>query len=190
MDKILIVSDTHRKNENYLEIIKKCGPFDKVIHCGDVEGSEFTICEAAGCPVEMVMGNNDFFSNLPREKDIMSQTTEMLGAMISILIQGENKEIYAIMKHHTSYKFYQKLKQLGYVEELYWCSQMEEERPIELDRIVEVLKEKYDDLNEYFSDENREHFPEYAEYIFHDITFTVTDKFLKRYKKDSGKRLK
>lgn len=69
MDKILIVSDTHRKNENYLEIIKKCGPFDKVIHCGDVEGSEFTICEAAGCPVEMVMGNNDFFSNLPREKE-------------------------------------------------------------------------------------------------------------------------
>lgn len=128
--------------------------------------------------------------NLPREKDIMSQTTEMLGAMIAILVQGENKEIYATMRHHTSYRFYQKLKQLGYVEELYWCSQMEEERPIELDRIVEVLKEKYDDLNEYFSDENREHFPEYAEYIFHDITFTVTDKFIQRYKKDSGKRLK
>jgi putative phosphoesterase len=69
MNKILIVSDTHRKNENYLEVLKKCGPFDRVIHCGDVEGSEFTICEAAGCPVEMVMGNNDFFSELPREKE-------------------------------------------------------------------------------------------------------------------------
>ena len=71
MDKILIVSDTHRKNEHYLEIIQKCGPFDRVIHCGDVEGSELTICEAAGCPVEMVMGNNDFFSELPREKEFM-----------------------------------------------------------------------------------------------------------------------
>ena len=69
MNKILIVSDTHRKNENYLEVLEKCGPFDGVIHCGDVEGSEFTICEAAGCPVEMVMGNNDFFSELPREKE-------------------------------------------------------------------------------------------------------------------------
>lgn len=69
MNRILIVSDTHRKNENYLEVLKKCGPFDMVIHCGDVEGSEFTICEAAGCPVEMVMGNNDFFSELPREKE-------------------------------------------------------------------------------------------------------------------------
>ena len=67
MDKILIVSDTHRRNEHYLDIIKNCGPFDCVIHCGDVEGSELTICEAAGCPVEMVMGNNDFFSDLPRE---------------------------------------------------------------------------------------------------------------------------
>ena len=93
MDKILIVSDTHRKNENYLEIIKKCGPFDKVIHCGDVEGSEFTICEAAGCPVEMVMGNNDFFSNLPREKEFL------LGKYIVWLTHGHN--YYVSMDNQT-----------------------------------------------------------------------------------------
>ena len=67
--KILIVSDTHRQNGNYLTVVKKHAPLDMVIHCGDVEGSEFTICEAAGCPVEMVMGNNDFFSSLPRERE-------------------------------------------------------------------------------------------------------------------------
>ena len=65
--KVLVVSDTHRKNDGYLEILKKRGPFDMVIHCGDVEGSEYLIKEAAGCPVQMVMGNNDFFSDLPRE---------------------------------------------------------------------------------------------------------------------------
>lgn len=65
--KVLVVSDTHRKNDAYLEIIEKGGPFDMVIHCGDVEGSEYLIKEAAGCPVQMVMGNNDFFSDLPRE---------------------------------------------------------------------------------------------------------------------------
>ena len=69
MEKILIVSDTHRKNENYFAILEQKGPFDRVIHCGDVEGSEYTISEAAGCPVEMVLGNNDFFSDLPREKE-------------------------------------------------------------------------------------------------------------------------
>ncbi len=38
-----------------------------VIHCGDAEGSEYAISEAAGCPVQIVLGNNDFFSDLPKE---------------------------------------------------------------------------------------------------------------------------
>ena len=42
---------------------------DMVIHCGDIEGSEYLIAESAGCPVQMVVGNNDFFSDLPREKE-------------------------------------------------------------------------------------------------------------------------
>ena len=93
MDKILIVSDTHRKNERYLDIVQKYGPFDRVIHCGDVEGSELTICEAAGCPVEMVMGNNDFFSELPREKEFM------LGKYKVWLTHGHN--YYVSMDNHT-----------------------------------------------------------------------------------------
>ena len=66
--KILIISDTHRKNENYLKIVENLEPLDMVIHLGDVEGSEYTIQEAVSCPVEMVAGNNDFFSDLPSEK--------------------------------------------------------------------------------------------------------------------------
>ena len=68
--KILIVSDTHHRNENYLKVLQKVGKVDMVIHLGDVEGSEYTIQEAAGCPVEMVCGNNDFFSELPSEKTL------------------------------------------------------------------------------------------------------------------------
>lgn len=64
--KILIVSDTHRKNENYFKAVELQRP-DMVIHCGDAEGSEYALTEAAGCPVQMVLGNNDFFSSLPRE---------------------------------------------------------------------------------------------------------------------------
>ena len=69
--KILIVSDTHRNNANYLKVIERIGSLDMVIHCGDVEGSELVISQAAGCPVEMVQGNNDFFSVLPKEKEFM-----------------------------------------------------------------------------------------------------------------------
>lgn len=69
--KVLIVSDTHRQNDNYIKVIKKVAPVDMVVHCGDIEGSEYTIAGNAGCPVQMVTGNNDFFSDLPREKEFM-----------------------------------------------------------------------------------------------------------------------
>ncbi len=65
--KILLVSDTHKKNENYFIVVKKVKP-DMVIHCGDGEGSEYALTQAADCPVEIVLGNNDFFSDLPRER--------------------------------------------------------------------------------------------------------------------------
>lgn len=64
--KILIVSDTHRMNDNYFRVLKLHRP-DLVIHCGDAEGSECALTGAADCPVHIVLGNNDFFSDLPRE---------------------------------------------------------------------------------------------------------------------------
>lgn len=65
--KVLIVSDTHRRNDNYLRVLEREGPLDVVIHCGDSEGSEYLICESAGCLVHIVQGNNDFFSVLPKD---------------------------------------------------------------------------------------------------------------------------
>lgn len=67
--KILIVSDTHRRNENFLTVMDRVRPVDMVVHCGDVEGSESVIEKAAGCPVHMVRGNNDFLSMMPKEKE-------------------------------------------------------------------------------------------------------------------------
>lgn len=67
--KVLIVSDTHRKNDIYLNIVELHKP-DMVIHCGDAEGAEYLLTEAADCPVHIVLGNNDFFSDLPRELEI------------------------------------------------------------------------------------------------------------------------
>ena len=50
-----------------MRVLEKESPLDFLIHCGDTEGGEYLISEAAGCHSEIVMGNNDFFSNLPRE---------------------------------------------------------------------------------------------------------------------------
>ncbi len=45
------------------------GTPDMLIHCGDVEGSEDFIRSIAGCPVHMVAGNNDFFTDLKKEEE-------------------------------------------------------------------------------------------------------------------------
>ena len=41
-----------------------------LIHCGDIEGREFYIEALVECPCTIVAGNNDFFSDLPREEEI------------------------------------------------------------------------------------------------------------------------
>ncbi|MDO4633808.1 MAG: metallophosphoesterase [Eubacteriales bacterium] len=68
--RILIISDTHRKDQNLDLVLQKEGSFDLLIHLGDVEGSQNYIQMSAKCPVEIVSGNNDFLGDLPKEKEI------------------------------------------------------------------------------------------------------------------------
>lgn len=80
--RILVVSDTHRQNGNLCKVLGKIGRIDLLIHLGDVEGSEDYIREIAGCRTEIIAGNNDFFSGLPREREIE------LGAYRVLLTHG------------------------------------------------------------------------------------------------------
>lgn len=68
--KVLIVSDTHRNEDNLIEVLDKEKNLDLLIHCGDVEGAEDEIEHYAGCKTVFVAGNNDFFSRLPREMEL------------------------------------------------------------------------------------------------------------------------
>ncbi len=65
--KVLIVSDTHRHNDNLLIALEKAGKIDMLIHCGDAEGTEEQIRELINCPMCIVAGNNDFFTRLQTE---------------------------------------------------------------------------------------------------------------------------
>ena len=67
--KVLVVSDTHGRDESLERAVALEQPFDYLIHCGDVEGREFFIEALAECPCTIVAGNNDFFSELPREEE-------------------------------------------------------------------------------------------------------------------------
>lgn len=58
--RILVVSDTHGKNTNLFDLLKKVKPIDFLVHCGDSDGLEDYIEEFSGCPVVMVRGNCDY----------------------------------------------------------------------------------------------------------------------------------
>ena len=62
MQRIMIVSDTHRRHGNLAEAIYNEGHLDMLIHLGDVEGEEEVIKSIAGCETIFIAGNNDFFS--------------------------------------------------------------------------------------------------------------------------------
>ena len=49
MQRIMIVSDTHRRHGNLAEAIYNEGHLDMLIHLGDVEGEEEVIKSIAGC---------------------------------------------------------------------------------------------------------------------------------------------
>lgn len=67
--KILIVSDTHKSHRNLEDVLERTGKIDMLIHLGDVEGGDDYIEALADCPVHILAGNNDFFSDLPREEE-------------------------------------------------------------------------------------------------------------------------
>lgn len=117
--RVLIVSDTHRKDENLYKIIRENGPFDMLIHLGDLEGSEEKIAGWAGegCQVHMVLGNNDFFSELDREKEINIGKYRVLlthGHYYNVSLGVERLELEArernldiVMYGHTHRPFYE-----------------------------------------------------------------------------------
>ena len=69
--RILIVSDTHRHDDNLEKVLEMVGPLDCMIHLGDAEGSEDYYEQIVDCPMHIVSGNNDFFCDLPREEEFL-----------------------------------------------------------------------------------------------------------------------
>ena len=89
MQRIMIVSDSHRRHGNLAEAIYNEQPFDLLIHLGDIEGEEDIIQELAGGETIMVPGNNDFFSPLPREREI-----ELAGKKVLLTHSKRNRYSY------------------------------------------------------------------------------------------------
>lgn len=66
--KVLVISDTHGRTENLDKILPLVKPLDQLIHLGDVGRDADYIEVIAECACCFVSGNNDFYSELPRER--------------------------------------------------------------------------------------------------------------------------
>ena len=82
--RILIVSDTHGKHRNLDRALETAGKIDMFIHLGDVEGGEDYIDAVVDCEKHIVAGNNDFFSDLPREEEFY------IGSKKAFITHGHN----------------------------------------------------------------------------------------------------
>lgn len=82
--KILIVSDTHGRHLNLDRALGRECPIDMFIHLGDVEGGEDYIDAVVECEKHVVRGNNDFFSDLPREEEFY------IGSKKAFITHGHN----------------------------------------------------------------------------------------------------
>lgn len=67
--KILIVSDTHGRHQSLDRALEEAGKIDMFIHLGDVEGGEDYLEAVVECEKHIIRGNNDFFTELPREEE-------------------------------------------------------------------------------------------------------------------------
>lgn len=68
--KILVISDSHGKNDDVKSVIHQVGPIDMLIHLGDIERGVEYIQGLVNCPVYMVAGNNDYDLTLPAHQII------------------------------------------------------------------------------------------------------------------------
>lgn len=113
--KILVVSDTHGHTGNLVEVLRRVKPIDALVHCGDVEGQENYIRTQAECPCYMVKGNNDFFSELPREElfqlggySVMVTHGHMYGVSMDTAIleeEARSRGVQVVMFGHTHRPF-------------------------------------------------------------------------------------
>ena len=115
-----------------------------------------------------------------------TQTMEMLTALKIILLEHKHCDIYGMLRHSTSYPFYKKLIDKGFVDEEEATDVIffDDSQP-ELEKIKEEILSEYDSIEDYLKDEFRKKYEgtHIEDHIYHEIVFNMSDKFRNNYKK-------
>lgn len=120
--------------------------------------------------------------SLEKVSNKLEQTIEMFTEIKKILLLSKDRKISAYMKHLTSYPFYEKLLEKGYFEEIHNYPQIEHGIIEGSKEDIQEIVKKYGSLYEYLKSHNKE-YQHLEQCIYHDTTFRITNKFIKRYQK-------
>lgn len=120
-------------------------------------------------------------SNDSRE-EIFIQAMEMYTEFKNVLLANENKLFNSYMKKTTSYNFFRKMLENGFLEVFSEEMDLASYTPFS---VIEPLLMKYGSVPEFIKlkEDNTDVEPEVDKYLFCDVEFGVTDKFVKKYKK-------
>lgn len=168
-----------------------------IVPYSDVDTIE-ELCEICECEIDefnVVLGQDWYLTYIDRKdnleimewvslentKDKLKQTLEMMKHLIKVLLLAKERKITALMRHSTSYNFYQLLIKNGYIKEEYNNPGMDTSIPEDIQFELDIAIE--DNINIKYYLENSDRNEEYDEYFYHDISFTLTKKFLNRYDK-------
>lgn len=168
-----------------------------IVPYSDVDTIE-ELCEVCECNIDdfhVILGADWYLTYIDRQdsleimewvslanpKDKMRQTLEMMSYLTKVLLLSKDRKITAIMRHSTSYNFYQLLIKNGYVKELYNNPGMDNSLPEDLRLEVDKSIEENVNIRGYLNNSERD--TDLDEYFYHDISFKITDKFLSRYNK-------
>ena len=114
-------------------------------------------------------------------KDKLVQTMEMFSWIKNILLENKDKTIYSTLRHSTSYNFYKLFLEKGYIDEIYKSIDIEDDIPKDLLSLIENRDNS--SLEEYLDNEKKEILNDLPDFIFHNVEFLVTDKFIEKHNK-------
>lgn len=95
--RILVISDSHGRNDDIEGVLEQVGPIDAMIHCGDVERGDEYIRSLTPAPVYMISGNNDWNLDLP------SQLFIELGGYKILIVHGHQFYVYSGVQYLREY---------------------------------------------------------------------------------------
>ena len=114
-------------------------------------------------------------------KDKLVQSMEMFNSIKKVLLENKESIVYSTLRHSTSYQFYKLLLEKKYINEIDKNTDISDDIPEDLLSLVENSGNS--SLEEYLDTECEEVLDDLPDFVFHNVEFMVSDKFIDRYNK-------